>query len=228
MIAFFRVVCLFALGMLIGACDTVSNTRDNQNGLCSPACSLAQQCVENTCYDVCTRDEECTERYCDTTQSACSGALKEPGGKGCGYIDTDNDGIGNLCDHCDKADSSASNDDPDGDGVYGACDVCDGDDAIVDADGDGLCAARCSANQITDGAYVLGVCLPDCSVTLPSWWTGDCFPSSAESVTSEQDTCIYANANSSIDGDDDTFPMVAMYVPWPTIQRRMRIMMVYV
>ncbi len=202
---------VFVWVVVLAVSGCTKGTVSRNDGACSPPCGASFDCVNNTCVERCNTDSDCTSNYCDVSTHACTGALKEPGGKNCGYVDSDNDGIGEEgsanCDHCIKEVSPQDlNDDPDHDGVFGACDVCDGDDAVLDADDDGKCAASCSTEQLRTGAYVLGVCLPDCDAILPQQWPADlCFPSDA-SAPNTNDNCIWSAHVPDQDSDNDSIP----------------------
>ncbi|MCH7814438.1 MAG: thrombospondin type 3 repeat-containing protein, partial [Planctomycetes bacterium] len=80
--------------------------------------------------------------------------------------DSDEDGLGDICDDCDLG----ANDDRDGDGVFDACDLCpdDADSTNAETDGDGIgdacdnCPAAANADQADGDTDGLGDACDNC------------------------------------------------------------------
>ncbi len=95
-----------------------------------------------------------------------------------GQVDTDSDGVGDVCDLCPGFDDGLDDDgdgvpdgcdlcpdhddglDSDGDGVPDGCDLCSGDDASGDSDGDGVCddSDLCAGDDASGDSDGDGVC----------------------------------------------------------------------
>ncbi|MFH1404348.1 MAG: hypothetical protein ABIH11_08785 [Candidatus Altiarchaeota archaeon] len=107
-------------------CDTCPDTPDHWK---------AGTCLINGRYTTrCEDDSDCGGQAAPSD----AGLADEPAGGVCvRYLDTDKDGLGDVCDNCPTTDNPGQEDD-DQDGVGDACDICPGHDDWADADGDGI------------------------------------------------------------------------------------------
>ncbi len=62
-------------------------------------CSNGQLFYDGECRKLCGSNADCGATWCDLTLSAPV-CLDDIGGKGCGAVDTDSDGMGDVCDPC--------------------------------------------------------------------------------------------------------------------------------
>ncbi len=153
-----------------GAGDVCDNCPQVANG------SAQGTCIEGIIGDACTENSQCDTEPGVSDDGVCSMDQEDTDDDGVGDVcdncpdnenadqaDADEDGLGNVCDECD----AGPNIDADNDGVYNACDNCpddhnaDQEDSDRDRVGDACdnCVADANANQVdTDGDGVGDAC----------------------------------------------------------------------
>ncbi len=134
-----------------------------------------------------------------------------------GQVDTDSDGVGDVCDLCPGFDDGLDDDgdgvpdgcdlcpdhddrlDSDGDGVPDGCDLCSGDDASGDSDGDGVCddSDLCDGDDASGDSDGDGVC-DDNDLCQGDDASGD---SDGDGVCEDSDLCDGDDASGDSDGD---------------------------
>ncbi len=116
---------------------------------------------------------ECSASKTCPTGQICDAGACVPSVECAGDLDSDGDGIPDLCDPC----PDDSPDDSDGDGTCNSADLCQGDDAGGDSDGDGVC----------DGSDACPLDQPD--------------DSDGDGVCDSNDLCVGDDASGDTDGD---------------------------